>query len=187
MVVISTSGDFFTVVETWFNSLLADPETASVAPSSLVVPKSDWQTDYRSPNHIKLRKEGRNLDACNYLNTDRILSRQYRSQYPHRRVYCIKAEAMNSDTPTMGQGTPAKANRKSLFNQEMEATKHFLSDYSRRRGFRTRMPTVHVVESEVRDFKKRRVIPQFDPHTETMWPQNKHVLARKRWSQRHHL
>jgi len=98
----------------------------------------NWQANYLSPVHTKLKKEGKvPVEKEKAKDVEWLLKHHFKGILPYFRVWEIKMEEMDADTPTIGRGTPPYPNRP-VFNREMMATKLFLKDYGKRRGLVTK-------------------------------------------------
>jgi len=95
----------------------------------------NWQANYLSPVHTKLKKDGKinGHDKEKERDAEWLLKTHFKGILPYFRVWEIKMEELDQDIVTMGKGTPPRPNRP-IFKRELNATKLFLKDYSKRRG-----------------------------------------------------
>jgi len=141
----------FTQIGSFFKNLIFSEPRPS--PQALVRTSDDWQANYLSPVHTKLKKEGKIPTPEKEKDVEWLLKNHFKGILPYYRVWEIKMEEMDQDPICIGRGTPPFPNRP-IFQREMVATKLFLKDYGKRRGLTNQNKNINEEEVEVKTLKK---------------------------------
>lgn len=145
--------DLFTQIGSFLKSLIFSEPSPILQPILASKPVDNWQANYLSPVHTKLKKEGKIPSPEKERGVDWLLKNHFKGVLPYYRVWEIKMEEMDSDPICVGRGTPPRPNRP-IFNREMEATKLFLKDYGKRRGLISQSKNANEEAVEVKSLRR---------------------------------